>query len=164
MSKNRPRARLLLENSYWSMRARCTMKTHPAFGVYGGAGITICVEWMAPKGAGLARFCADMGPRPEGKTLDRKPGARIYSKGNCRWATHSEQSNNMKNNVVLRFRGVRRTASDWARHVGMKRATLFKRLRLGWSVGRALSTVLNTSKRNRFAVTNKKIAEERAYE
>jgi hypothetical protein len=39
-------------------------------------------------------FYKDMGPRPEGKSLDRINNELGYRKFNCRWATQMEQVNN----------------------------------------------------------------------
>lgn len=36
----------------------------------------------------------DMGPRPEGYTLERKDGTRGYSPDNCKWASRKEQATN----------------------------------------------------------------------
>lgn len=43
-------------------------------------------------------FYNEIGPRPEGKTLDRIDPWGNYEHGNVRWATHAEQCNNRRNN------------------------------------------------------------------
>jgi hypothetical protein len=78
-------------NSWRAMLARCTSKSHRQYMDYGGRGITFCREWSTFEG-----FFADMGTRPEGKTLDRTDPDGNYEKANCRWATRLEQNQNKR--------------------------------------------------------------------
>ena len=74
--------------SWLKMISRCENPKHPAFHRYGGRGVEICDHWRNS----FEAFLADMGPRPEGKTLDRWPNNDDgYHPGNCRWATPKEQ-------------------------------------------------------------------------
>ncbi len=41
-------------------------------------------------------FYADMGERPEGKSIDRRNNAGNYTPSNCRWATQREQRANKR--------------------------------------------------------------------
>jgi hypothetical protein len=81
------------EHRTWlSMLQRCRDPNHNAYHLYGGAGVIVCERWLT-----FTNFYADMGPRPEGKTLDRYPNKDgNYEPGNCRWATDSEQNKNRK--------------------------------------------------------------------
>lgn len=70
--------------SWEGMRERCSYTAHPAYDRYGGRGITACSRWES-----FENFLADMGPRPQGKTLDRVNPDGNYAPSNCRWATRS---------------------------------------------------------------------------
>lgn len=76
--------------THWSwvtMRQRCGNPNTPKYRLYGGRGIAVCERWQD-----FDNFLADMGPRPEGMTLDRVDSDGNYEPGNCRWATFSEQN------------------------------------------------------------------------
>jgi hypothetical protein len=74
------------------MRSRCRDAGNASYGRYGGRGITVCDRWQE-----FENFLADMGERPEGKTLDRIDGDGHYEPANCRWATKREQETNKAN-------------------------------------------------------------------
>jgi hypothetical protein len=77
------------------MKVRCLPTSNPRYQLrdgWRGRGITICERWMK-----FENFFADMGERPEGKTLDRWPdNDGNYEPGNCRWATPLEQRLNSR--------------------------------------------------------------------
>jgi hypothetical protein len=80
--------------SYWAMRSRCFHSKNIDYKFYGGRGITVCERWLGKQG--FINFLADMGPRPRGKTLDRKNPNGNYEPGNCRWATNHTQAKNKR--------------------------------------------------------------------
>lgn len=75
--------------TWQSMLSRCENPDHDSYERYGGSGIGVCVRWHS-----FENFLADMGERPEGKTLDRVNGLYGYEPDNCRWATAQEQQAN----------------------------------------------------------------------
>jgi hypothetical protein len=77
------------------MKIRCLNPEHDKYKFYGGRGIAICDRWINS----FENFLADMGPRPEGATIDRINPDGDYEPGNCRWATWDEQKRNKRGYV-----------------------------------------------------------------
>lgn len=114
--------------SWIAARGRCRNPNDPAYGRYGGKGITFCERWDS-----FENFLADMGLRPDNMTLDREDNDKGYEPGNCRWATRVEQQNNKSTNRILTVDGVSKTAAEWAREKCLNPATINSRLHKGWS-------------------------------
>jgi hypothetical protein len=78
--------------STWrNMHRRCYSTENKDYEYYGGRGITICERWHD-----FSNFLADVGDRPEGKTLDRIDNNGNYEPSNIRWATQKEQYDNSR--------------------------------------------------------------------
>lgn len=127
-----------LTYSRWkSMRQRCTDPSHKSYTQYGGAGITVCDRWQD-----FAHSLSDMGECPPSMTLDRIENSIGYQPGNCRWASKADQNKNRSNIVMLTYQGETKSVTEWATQFGMRQANLTMRLRLGWSIERALTQPL----------------------
>jgi len=125
-------------SSWLSMKARCTNVYDPEFHNYGGRGISICENWLAS----FKAFLSDMGPRPNDSTLDRIDVNGNYEPGNCRWATITTQTRNMRSNRRMEFNGETLCLSEWAERYGLRSDCISARLKRGWSIAKALETPL----------------------
>lgn len=81
-------------NSYKNMVQRCTNPKNPDYEHYGGRGITICARWLEKRG--FLNFLADMGPRPEGTSIDRQKVNGNYEPSNCVWLPTEKQNGNRR--------------------------------------------------------------------
>jgi len=113
-----------------SMIGRCYRVSHPAFKYYGGRGITVCDRWRED----YWNFLSDMGECPEGLWLDRKDGTKGYEPGNCRWVTPKESAMNRKQRSQ-----VPGSMRQLARAAGVAYGRVVQRVRMGWSLDKALS-------------------------
>jgi hypothetical protein len=132
------------EYKAWAdMLRRCTSPKSADFQEYGGRGITVCKRWSS-----FVMFLSDMGKRPsKHHSLDRINNSGNYTPSNCRWSTPKEQANNTRHNTLLSHDGKTMTLSQWAQELSINTATLSVRLgRYGWSVERALTQAVDTSK------------------
>lgn len=105
--------------SWKAMLERCRNPNAPNFHLYGGRGIAVCDRWQGSDG--FLNFLADMGERPEGKTLDRVNGDGDYSPDNCRWADAKTQSSNRRNTpafVEARKANLAKGRRHWPRKTG----------------------------------------------
>lgn len=116
-------------HSWMSMLDRCMVPGHIAAGVYFDRGIVVCERWFT-----FANFVKDVGPRPEGKTLDRIDVNGIYEPGNCRWATPQEQASNTRR--TKKVGGM--TQAQAARLAGVHESTIMRRIARGMSPEEAI--------------------------
>ena len=125
-------------------RAWCDMiqrTTNPRcqqYARYGERGVSVCECWRKS----FRAFLADVGRRPgPGYSLDRYPDQRgNYEPGNVRWASRVEQNRNRKNVRIVVIDGVSQTLPEWIEQLGIPASTVHSRIKLGWTVKRALLT------------------------
>lgn len=128
---------------YFSMRARCERKTERNYKYYGGRGIRVCNRWRHGENGktGFECFFADMGQRPTpGHSIERLDNDGNYSPDNCAWRTQQDQCRNTRRNHYLTFRGTTLCLQAWSERIGVGAPTIRRRLKLGWSVAKALTT------------------------
>ena len=124
--RNRP------EYQVWrSMKRRCLDPKNAAYSRYGAIGISVFPDWIDS----FAAFFAHIGERPSSRhSIDRFPDAGgNYEPGNVRWATPEQQNRNRRAfNVIVEFRGERKSIGEWIELLRLKRARTYWRLKRGW--------------------------------
>jgi len=111
---------------------------------YIGRNITVCKQWLH-----FDNFLADMGERPTGTSLDRIDNDGPYCRGNCRWATPTQQARNRHTNRVVEHGGQSLTIAEWAEITGIDSTTIRYRLSTGWPPDRALQEPVHAQHRRR---------------
>lgn len=119
----------------WNMMlARCYRPSSPSFKDYGARGITVCARWHD-----FSAFLEDLGPRPEGRSLDRIDFNGNYEPGNVQWSTRLHQNRHKRNVRRLEFAGHSLTLAEWSERIGVNRSTLSQRLHAyRWPVAKVL--------------------------
>jgi len=77
--------------SWDNMMQRCNSINRDEYFYYGARGITVCERWQT-----FDNFLADMGERPDDKSLDRIDSNGNYEPKNCKWSTRVEQAQNKR--------------------------------------------------------------------
>jgi hypothetical protein len=99
----------------------------------------ISEEWKV-----FENFLADMGPKPSPKhSIDRIDNNKGYSKENCRWATHKEQSRNMSSNKHHTVLGEQLCLKDIYEKYNVERGCIKRRTDKGLSVQDAIFDIYN---------------------
>lgn len=133
-----------LYNIWSSMKQRVKNPNAINYKIYGGNGIFLCPEWDIHENF---REWALQNGYSDNLSIDRIDGTKGYFPDNCRWVTMKVQQNNRCNNHIITFQGKTMTLSLWANSIGIPVKTLSRRIvDKKWSIERALTTPLQTSK------------------
>lgn len=113
-----------LYSTWANMLGRCRNQNDQAFLRYGRRGITVCDEWL--KFEAFQEWAMKNGYR-QGLTIDRIDNDSGYCPENCRLASRTEQTWNMRgNNLANRqspYKGVYRSGSRWRARIYSRIAT-----------------------------------------
>jgi len=139
----------LVEYGVWeNMKARCYNEKNQEYKNYGARGIAISKEWLNDFG----QFFKDMGPRPEGYTIDRIDTNQGYNRHNCRWITQQDNNRNKRNSWRVTIDGKEKHLYDILEELNFlkEEATQNERKRFGqlWSyylkTGKSFKQFLDT--------------------
>ena len=123
-------------NIWLGIRKRCRSKNDKYYSRYGGRGIDVCDSWFNS----FEAFYADMGPRPQGLSIDRVDNSKGYNPSNCRWASIRQQQRNKRSNNMVTHNGERLCLTEWSERTGIRKDTLRLRIfKYGWSINSALT-------------------------
>ena len=134
LSKNK------LYTEWWGIKTRCFNEKFKHYKDYGGRGITVCDLWKNSFDAFYEYVSRLPHFGEDGFTLNRIDNDGNYEPNNVEWADKITQANNKRNNRLLTHNGKTQTVAKWANETGIMSSVIIKRLNLGWSVDKVLST------------------------
>jgi hypothetical protein len=115
---------------------RTTDPKNDHFEFYGGRGIVVCERWSE-----FESFLADMGEPPSPKhSIERIDNNGPYSPDNCRWIPLADQAKNKRTTRWVVWHGQRMCFEDACRSEGISSKIVYKRMKRGWPLDRALLT------------------------
>lgn len=121
----------------WSlMKERCYNSKRKEYPNYGGRGICVCPEWHDAK---TFIDWAIKNGYSKNLTLDRIDNNGNYCPNNCRWVDRKKQMNNRRNNHYISYNGEKMTITQLAEKNGLTYSQLYKRIKLGWTIEKAIS-------------------------
>jgi hypothetical protein len=121
------------------MMQRCYNPKHRQFKDWGGRGITVCDEWANDPNA-FIDWALGEGDFELGLWLERRDNDGNYCPENCCFVTQTEQNRNQRKTRHITYKGRTMTMRQWSLKLGLSAAGVKNRLRMGWSVERALTT------------------------
>lgn len=133
------------------LKARCNNPKNHKFPHYGGRGIKVCDRWQSS----FANFLADMGERPGREfTIERKEVDGDYEPDNCIWLPAKDQGRNKTCSVYVEYEGHEVLLLDLCAELGLDRNRTYQRLKLGWSLEKAISTPVKKTAKYRKSPRN----------
>lgn len=141
-----------LNNIFDNMKRRCYNPKNTHYDCYGGRGIKVCDEWNNREQVRLKNGTCSKGwlafkkwalenGYQDNLTIDRIDPNGNYEPSNCRWVTMKVQSNNLRNNVRLTYKGKTQTIHQWCEELNLNYDCIRDRIRKkGWPVEKAFET------------------------
>ena len=127
---DKPSYEVRLYRIYHAMIQRCENDRDKSYKWYGGKGVRVCDEWRNSCKS-FIDWAVGSGYSDE-LTIDRIDTSGNYSPDNCRWIPFSEQSANQISNINITYQGKTMNVSQWAKTMGVRKETLYSRIKSGW--------------------------------
>jgi len=125
--------------AWMRMKTRVKSETKKSFNYYKNKNITVHPAWIND----FEAFLKDVGFSPSREhSLDRIDNSKNYEPGNVRWASKKQQNRNKKDNIVVEWKGEKRLFIELMDEINLPYGTVWRRLRNGWAIEKALTTPL----------------------
>lgn len=144
----------ILRKRYLNMIDRCYNPNARSYKRYGGRGIRICDEWLNDYNS-FEKWCLSNGFQC-GLAIDRIDNDGDYSPTNCRFVTLKENNQKRCTTVFYTIDGEKKNLQQWCEHYGIKRGTVYTRIKHGWDIKDALTTPVSSGERDRMSLIGKK--------
>jgi hypothetical protein len=110
----------------WSqMKTRCFNENTDHYKYYGARGITVCPEWLND----FICFYKDMGPCPDGYSLERTNNDKGYSKENCQWIPLNQQTKNTTRSIFILFDGDKYSITQLSKKLDISYSAVYHRIK-----------------------------------
>lgn len=111
-----------------NMKARCYYKNWKDYKRYWARGIKVCDSWLK-----FENFYNDMYfSYKDGLTIERINNNWNYCKENCKWETRYKQAQNTIKVNFIEYNWVKKSLTQWAIFLWIKRKTLSQRINSYW--------------------------------
>lgn len=130
-----------------NIKDRCYNKNCKDYFKYGGRGIRVCNEWL-DNFQEFYDWCILNG-YSDNLSIDRIDVNGNYEPNNCRWVTMKMQCRNRRNNLILEYKGERKSLAEWCEELNLDYHLVHNRLYNDWTVERAFETPKRILKRKK---------------
>lgn len=128
-----------------SIKARCYNKNSTSYPRYGARGIIMCDKWRNDFKAFYDWAIAngyDENSKRGDCTIDRIDVNKNYSPDNCRWVNATEQANNRRTNIIIKYQNQEKTLAEWCKLLDLPYKTMHKKIRYkGLSFEQAIHSI-----------------------
>lgn len=108
--------------------------------------VTVCDEWMDFET--FKEWALTHGYR-DNLTIDRVNNHKGYRPNNCRWISRKAQAQNRSTCIRVNINGTTKTLSEWAKHYGIRKDRITRRIQAGWDPVLAITTPVKKTEKKK---------------